>query len=187
MIDQRQNNRNHSLGWIYVLHTGSLSISSHPRNEDKQEDIEPPHNPKPKARPLRVHNGEQDSKQRRVYNRAQLFVRKTARSDLREEGAAHVQQMWLGGSAQDLGSVWCDLQVEKPCSSEFLPKVIHCHVPKSVCSSRIGQNNECWLLTPWTLCWHAFGLAWPVRTRPRCPVRTRPRCSSPDVQIRPVA
>ena len=115
MIDQRQNNQNHSFGCIYVLHTGSLSKSNHPRNDDKQEDSEERHSPKPKARPLRVHNFGQDSKQRQVYNRAELFVRNTARSNLREEGAAHVQQMWLEGSAQDLGSVWCDLQVEKPC------------------------------------------------------------------------
>ena len=79
----------------------------------------------------------------------------------------HVQQMWLGGSAQDSGCVWCDLQVEKPCSSELLPRVIYRHVPNSVCSSRIGQNNECWLLTPWTLCWHAYGLAWLLLSRPR--------------------
>ena len=81
MIDQRQNNRNHNFGCIYVLHTGSLSKSNHPRNDDKQEDSEDPHSPKPKARPLRVYNFVHDSKQRRVYHRAQLFVRKTARSD----------------------------------------------------------------------------------------------------------
>ena len=81
MIDQRQNNRNLSFGCIYIPHTGSLSKSSHPSNDQKQEDSEGPNSPKPKARPLRIHNFVQDSKQRRVYYRAELFVRKTARSD----------------------------------------------------------------------------------------------------------
>ena len=49
--DQRQNNQNHSFSCIYVLHTGSLSKSDHPRNDDKQEDSEGPHSQKPKARP----------------------------------------------------------------------------------------------------------------------------------------